>query len=201
MTEQQWLTCKDPKKMLEAMPPKTSDRKQTLVGAACYRAVWRSVSATDRKTIEEKEQEADRVAIDHGAYDFAVTATHHSAAIAAYGSVEAASEAFQAVEEIVLAGNHDALSPVLAPIDREHAQQCHMLRHIMGNPFKPYPAPATWPSTVVELAQAIYDGQNNRLILADALEESGHQELAQHFREEEWHMKGCWAMDVILGKT
>jgi len=36
--------------------------------------------------------------------------------------------------------------------------------------------------------------------LVDALEEAGHQELAQHFRKEEWHPKGCWAIDAILGK-
>lgn len=36
--------------------------------------------------------------------------------------------------------------------------------------------------------------------LADALMEAGHIELAEHFREPV-HPKGCWAMDVILGKT
>jgi hypothetical protein len=71
----------------------------------------------------------------------------------------------------------------------------------LGNPFKPYPAPAAWPSAVVELAQALYDGAGDRLVLADALEEAGHGELAGHFRSEEWHPKGCWAMDVVLGKS
>jgi hypothetical protein len=59
----------------------------------------------------------------------------------------------------------------------------------------------SWPSVVVELAQSLYDGTGDRLILADALEEAGHQELAEHFRAEEWHPKGCWVVDLVLGKT
>jgi hypothetical protein len=29
----------------------------------------------------------------------------------------------------------------------------------------------------------------------------GHAELAEHFRQERWHPKGCWAVDLILAKT
>lgn len=85
-----------------------------------------------------------------------------------------------------------------APIDSIFASR---ILEIFGNPFRPYPAPASWPSVVVELAQALYDGTGDRLVLADALEEAGHQELAEHFRAGEWHPKGCWAMDLVLGKS
>jgi hypothetical protein len=37
--------------------------------------------------------------------------------------------------------------------------------------------------------------------LVNALLEAGHHELAEHFRCEEWHPKGCWALDVILGRS
>ncbi|OAI53022.1 hypothetical protein AYO44_16365 [Planctomycetaceae bacterium SCGC AG-212-F19] len=82
----------------------------------------------------------------------------------------------------------------------ERAEQVALLRHIFGNPFRPYAAPASWPSVVVDLAQGLYDGRGDRLIFADALEEAGHTELAEHFRAEEWHPKGCWAVDLVLGK-
>lgn len=99
----------------------------------------------------------------------------------------------------VIRGTVDAAT---AKKESEEAwEQARVVRHMFGIPFKPYPAPESWPSTVVELAQALYDGHDNRLILADALEECGHQELAQHFRVETWHPKGCWAMDAILGKA
>jgi len=75
-----------------------------------------------------------------------------------------------------------------------------LLNDIFGNPFRPYPAPPSWPSTVVQLAEALYNGRDCRLPLSDALEEAGHPELAEHFRNEEHHPKGCSAMDLVLGK-
>jgi hypothetical protein len=75
-----------------------------------------------------------------------------------------------------------------------------LLRHIFGNPFRPYPSPPSWPSTVVQLAESLYAGQDCAFALHDALLEAGHAELAEHFRQETWHPKGCWVMDVILGK-
>lgn len=83
----------------------------------------------------------------------------------------------------------------------EVAAQTMLLRHIIGNPLRPYAAPASWPAAVVELAQALYDGAGDRLILADALEEGGHTDLAKHFRAEDWHPKGCWVVDMVLGKA
>jgi hypothetical protein len=30
---------------------------------------------------------------------------------------------------------------------------------------------------------------------------AGHAELADHFREEQHHPKGCWVLDLVLGKS
>ena len=68
---------------------------------------------------------------------------------------------------------------------KERAAQVDLLHHITGDLSKPYPAPASWPSTVVQLATSLYEGHDCRLPLSDALEESGHSELAEHFRKEE----------------
>jgi hypothetical protein len=74
-----------------------------------------------------------------------------------------------------------------------------IVRHIFGNPFRPYPAPYSWPSNVVQLAAAFYEGQDCGFALHDALLEAGHADLAQHFQEKD-HPKGCWGLDLILGK-
>lgn len=100
----------------------------------------------------------------------------------------------------VLERGDGAEPPDAGHVNRAHCQVSELLRHIIGNPFQPYPAPATWPSTVVQLAASLYEGHDCRLPLSDALEESGHGELAEHFRQGEWHPKGCFAMDLILGK-
>jgi hypothetical protein len=75
-----------------------------------------------------------------------------------------------------------------------------LLRHIIGNPFRPYPAPAHWPAAVIQLAEALYAGEDCGFALHDALVEAGHAELAEHFRHAQWHPKGCWVVDLILGK-
>jgi hypothetical protein len=74
-----------------------------------------------------------------------------------------------------------------------------LLRHVFGNPFRPFASPSSWPSTVTALATALYDGEDCHYALSDALMEIGHVELAEHF-DEPGHPKGCWAMDLILGK-
>jgi hypothetical protein len=67
------------------------------------------------------------------------------------------------------------------------------------------PAWAAWnDGTVVKLAQAIYDERAfDRLpILADALEEAGctNADILDHCREPGLHVRGCWVVDLLLGK-
>jgi hypothetical protein len=58
---------------------------------------------------------------------------------------------------------------------------------------------------VVKLAQAIYDDRAfDRLpILADALEDAGCHDagILAHCRGPGPHVKGCWVVDLLLGKT
>jgi hypothetical protein len=53
---------------------------------------------------------------------------------------------------------------------------------------------------IIQFAQAASAGQDCAFDLRDALLDSGHTELAEHFRTKE-HPKGCWALDLILGKS
>jgi hypothetical protein len=79
------------------------------------------------------------------------------------------------------------------------AGQAALLRHIVGNPFRTYPAPARWPDVIVALASALYGGQECSFALHDVLLEAGHDDLAAHF-EHRGHPRGCWVLDLILGK-
>jgi hypothetical protein len=78
--------------------------------------------------------------------------------------------------------------------------QADMLRCIVGNPFRPVPDSLSPTTTVVELAQSVSAGTECGFALHDALLESGRADLAGHFAREQWHPKGCWAVDLILGK-
>jgi hypothetical protein len=90
---------------------------------------------------------------------------------------------------------------MLPRLKAEMAAQSSLLRHIIGNPFRPYAAPPSWPSTVVQLAESLYNGQDCAFALHDALLDAGHAELAEHFREEQQHPTGCWVLDLVLGKS
>ena len=59
-------------------------------------------------------------------------------------------------------------------------------------------------STVINLAQAIYDDRafDRMPILADALEDAGcdNADILAHCRQPGEHFRGCWVVDLVLGK-
>src|SRR5262249_18435688 len=104
----------------------------------------------------------------------------------------------------------EATSLVVRNTGAEWQAQCALLRCIFGNPFHPRPAinPTilAWnDATIRRLAQAIYDERafDRMQILADALEEAGCDiaEILSHLRGPGPHVRGCWVLDLLLGKT
>ncbi|OAI53023.1 hypothetical protein AYO44_16370 [Planctomycetaceae bacterium SCGC AG-212-F19] len=81
----------------------------------------------------------------------------------------------------------------------------NLVRDIFGNPFRPVTIEPAWrTSTVTSLAQGIYDQRAfDRLpILADALEDAGcsNANVLNHCRGGGEHVRGCWVVDLVLGK-
>jgi hypothetical protein len=90
-------------------------------------------------------------------------------------------------------------------VERSPAEQVAAIRDIFGNPFRSAAFdPARITPSLASLAREIYEDRAfERLpILADALEEAGcdHGELLAHCRGGDPHVRGCWAIDLILGK-
>jgi hypothetical protein len=88
----------------------------------------------------------------------------------------------------------------------ERAAQAALLRCIFGNPFRPVAVDPAWLTpTVVQLAQGIYDDRAfDRLpILADALQDAGcdNDDVLNHCRDDGPHARGCWVVDLVLGKS
>jgi hypothetical protein len=96
--------------------------------------------------------------------------------------------------------------------DQVGRRAASLLRCVVGNPFRPVFISSAWQSPqVVALAQAAYDGRElpagtldiaRLAVLADALEEAGcdHSDLLRHLRGPGPHVRGCWAVDLLLGK-
>jgi hypothetical protein len=94
----------------------------------------------------------------------------------------------------------------------ELARHADLLRDILGNHFRPPSIAPDWLTpTVTGLAAVAYEERflpsgeldNVRLaVLADALEEAGcaDPDLLGHLRALGPHVRGCWVVDLILGK-
>jgi len=95
-----------------------------------------------------------------------------------------------------------------SPVERESAEQAKLLRDILGNPFRPRPIDEKWnrehSHAVRPIARRIYDDRafDGLPILADAMQERGFADEAMlaHLRSEQQHVRGCWVLDLILGK-
>jgi hypothetical protein len=95
-------------------------------------------------------------------------------------------------------------SPVVTP-QLDQQSQAALAREVFGNPFRPVNVDLAWLSpTVVSLATGIYEDRAfDRLpILADALEDAGctSADLLNHCRQPGEHARGCWPVDLLLGK-
>lgn len=93
--------------------------------------------------------------------------------------------------------------------ETELVWQVAVLHDLFSNLYWPVTLDSAWLSwndaVVPRLAQTIY---NDRAfdwmpVLADALEEAGcqHTKILNHCRQPGEHVRGCWVVDLILGKN
>lgn len=90
-------------------------------------------------------------------------------------------------------------------IKRESMAHLSILRDIFGNPFRPVTLNPSWLTPkVVSIANGIYSEKafDRMPILADALQDAGcdNEEILNHCRQPGEHVRGCWALDLILSK-
>jgi hypothetical protein len=215
MTEHEWLTCTEPEAMLDFLRSRTdpSDRKLRLFACACCRRIWhRLTDPRSRRAVVIAEQFADqpnepgsRRALDQAAAaaytvvgDATFSANAHAAGLAAHHTSE---PHFRFADFAAMAARYAAYPGGLMA----QSVQCKLLRDIFANPFRPAALGAAGlRPPVVTLAKGIYnDRAFDRLpLLADALEEAGGMapDLLVHLRQRGSHVRGCWAVDLILGK-
>jgi hypothetical protein len=82
-----------------------------------------------------------------------------------------------------------------------------LVRDVFGNPFRPVTFDAAWQTTTaISLAQTMYDSRDFAAmpVLADALENAGCAvpDMLAHCRDPKGvHVRGCWVVDLVLGKS
>jgi hypothetical protein len=90
--------------------------------------------------------------------------------------------------------------------DREKQAHADLLREIFGNPISPVAFEPSWHSpAALAIARTAYEERcfEDLPLLADALEEAGctNPDILSHCRRLGPHVRGCWVLDLILGKT
>ncbi|MCI0462225.1 MAG: hypothetical protein L0Z62_35175 [Gemmataceae bacterium] len=221
MTEADWLACTEPTPMLEfvftkAGPP--SDRKYLLLACACCRRIWhlltderfrQAVDFTERY-VDGRESEEDSQVLDLRLCTLLTQqfGNNHSTMTTEGLAAELAVDLL-AQNPAVAADCATRRLPWLMEREEKKAEevayQCGLLRDLFGNPFRPASLDPSWLTPkVVALARTIHDDRAlNRIPeLADALEEAGctNTDILAHCRGLGGHVRGCWVVDLLLGK-
>jgi hypothetical protein len=214
--EEQWLSWDhDPADLVRYASPLTSPRKVRLFYCACVRRVWDQL--TDRRSrdaVEASELFADGLITPqrlldarqggHSAWYEIASRSLHSA------EDRAAAAAFMCANEDLVYASGVLWSTANASGNEvvEYSAQAALLREIVGNPFRPTTIPVVvlaWNiQTVSRIAHSIYEERafSRFPVLADALEDAGcdNAEILAHCRGPGPHVRGCWVVDLILGK-
>jgi hypothetical protein len=208
MTEYEWQNCTDPTPLLVFLRGKASERKLRLFAVACCRRVWRQMTdGPSRRVVGVAERYAD------GSAGEAERLFSSKAAWAAWAT-PAGAAAREAVEGDAWASASGAsryASWAARGVPRAEELHAHaeLAHDIFGNIFCPvtvYPAWRSWHGGLpVSMARRMYDSRDfaDMPVLADALEEAGCQDpdILEHCRSGGEHVRGCWVVDLLLGKS
>jgi hypothetical protein len=208
MTETEWWAATDPALMLRFFQGNVSDRKLRLFGCACWRRVWDLFPGDDdRESLAVAEGFEDGLASE--AELWAAIGPRMSSGIMHAGGTRAA-EVAAACSGLRADASGDPTHPkgmgdYHAAAAGENAAQCRLLRDIFGNPFRPVTLDPEWLTfTVTALARQMYESRDFSAmpILADALQDAGcdSEDILGHCRGEGPHVRGCWVVDLVLGK-
>jgi hypothetical protein len=216
MTEAEWLVCEDPRALLKHVRGGSDQRRLRFFVCACCRRVW-DLLADERSRAAVEVAEAFAA----GTASRAELVAARNGANAAYRKMrpQRGPLAFRHICAAHLAQQAVALRVTFDPWENEFLRgaqerkekterraRAHLAREIFGNPFRPVTFDPAWrTSTVLALARGISDTRDFSAmpILADALQDAGCEDatILEHCRAENVpHIRGCWVVDLILGK-
>jgi hypothetical protein len=171
---------------------------------------WSTVQGWKEWSVQEQDFELaaslrdwQHILLGSGAPRYGDSADEVSRLVEA-GLATAQERGFRAARWTTLIGRYPPTTAAAA--DRNSL--CALLRDLFGNPFRPLSCQPDWlrwhEGLVAELADAIYaERAFDRLpIVADALEDAGCTDAAilDHCRAPGPHVRGCWVVDLLLGK-
>jgi hypothetical protein len=224
MTEAEWLANTDFRVMLRHLRRRKrrapTERKWRLFACACCRLDMMLMKDVEsRCKVEVAEQYADGMSSEEDLRAAQGTRGYAAAHNCAEEDMRYYSE-FVATDIVGYAENWAEYQA--DPGDKTAAKQIAgetsrraiaLLAHdIFGNPFRDVPLESVWLTpSVSSLAAAAYEERalprgeldlNRLAVLADAVEEAGctDAEILGHLRGTGPHVRGCWVVDLLLGR-
>lgn len=189
MTEAEWLAGADPLPMLEYLRggERANARQLRLFAVACARRLGERNHPLARAAVDVAERFADGQASAEELRAARLACKHAGASAAWYA----------AISQPEIAARNAALSARSVSPD-EAAAQAHLLRDIVGNPFRAMPEIGILRDDIPSLVRLIYNTHAfDRLAqLADAVADADAR-LIEHLRQPGPHVRGCWALDRL----
>jgi hypothetical protein len=213
MTEAEWLACADTALMEQCLKGRATERKMRLFACACCRLLG---SYLEHRAAIQAIDAAERYA------DGAATAEEVAAAALAARTAarRQTSEVWRVAIMATAWAAEDRLTAARAckcvrfvakarGLPAWWPEQAGLLRDVFGNPFRQAaldPSCLAWDGGAArEIARGIYrERAFDRLpILHDALVGAGcnNEDILAHCRQPERHVRGCWVVDLLLGKV
>jgi hypothetical protein len=206
-------------------PKPPDDRKFRLLAVAALRAVWDHIlDPRSRAAIDMSEDYADdpsRIARD--TYEDALRVAgeaeeaersghardelHRQVSLAAFqvAALPMRNLSIPAYWVEIVTSLESSAIPGRLPTE---ARRLHLslFHDVIENPFRPVPFDPAWrTTTTIGLAERMYESRDFGAmpILADALEDAGcdSADALAHCRGAGPHVRGCWAVDLVLGKS
>ncbi len=206
MTEAEWLACNNFVPLLLAAGPRLTDRKLRLF--VCSDKRYSGLPYPwGLAAIELAERVADGLATDQERAEGAAAVLEWEP----QGEQEREEQASVAHVLLADAGFFARLPtafqwPPTGDMPPPEPWMCDRFRDIFGNPFCPVTFDPSWrTTTAVAIANHMYQTLEFGAmpILADALQDAGcdTQDILDHCRGPGPHVRGCWLVDLVLGKA
>jgi len=231
VTEHEWQKTTVPDLLMREVQASRSERKSRLVSVAiARRAAWAECDPQFRHALDVAERHADGKA-DVSEVESAISGADSSGVMFAtnllknlfkpvpqwVSKLTASGVAHFAVPESERVSDEDGVeipgeySPEGEVVYRtaracELIEHCRLVREVFGNPFRPVGIEPSWlTSTVLAMARELYESRDfvAMPILGDALQDAGCDcdDLLNHLRGNGPHHRGCWALDLFVGKS
>jgi hypothetical protein len=202
MTEEEWFASADAEQMLPIIEKGASPRKLRLFMVGVCRCGWEKYAIS---TVYHVLNAADGYVDDEDRFRGAMSVLRARHANSWFWGLPTEQILCDPGQEL------EAVRAFVAALQNSmwtgKADIAAILRDVVGNPFQSPEFDPSWRTdTAILLAKQMYESRDFGAmpILADALQEAGceNEDILGHCRDASaTHVRGCWVVDLVLGKN